>query len=72
MQAVGTEVGLTPMVLYRHVDDRAELLRGMAEELLDDLDIPPNEELPWKARLRLLFFGLQSVAQVLRRRSPRS
>ena len=80
MRAVGTEVGLTPMALYRHVDDRAELLRGMAEDLLDELDVPPNEELPWEVRLRSLFSGLRSVAHshpktfplvLMLRRSPR-
>jgi AcrR family transcriptional regulator len=41
MQAVAERLGVTPMALYRHVENKADLLDGVVEQLLDE--ITPSE-----------------------------
>ena len=45
MQAVAERLGVTPMALYRHVDDKADLLDSVVEALLTELPLP-RAELP--------------------------
>lgn len=50
MQSVAARLGVTPMALYRHVADKADLLDGMVERRLTEL--PPHApELSWPERL---------------------
>ncbi len=42
MQAVASGLGVTPMALYRHVGDKASLLDGLVERLLDEVELPPS------------------------------
>jgi AcrR family transcriptional regulator len=65
MQAVATRLGVTPMALYRHVDDKADLLDSVVEALLTELPLP-RAELPWEERLR----ELGQAARMLARRHP--
>src|SRR4029453_14519169 len=65
MQAVAERLGVTPMALYRHVDDKADLLDSVVEALLTELPLP-RAELPWGQRLR----GLGQAARMLARRHP--
>ena len=37
MQAVAERLGVTPMALYRHVANKADLLDGVVEQLLDEI-----------------------------------
>lgn len=37
MQAVADQLGVTPMALYRHVENKADLLDGVVEQLLDEV-----------------------------------
>ena len=53
MHAVAQRLGVTPMALYRHVDDKADLLDSVVEALLTELPLP-RAELPWEQRLRWL------------------
>lgn len=41
MRAVATRLGASPMGLYRHVADRAELIDRVADASLADLELPP-------------------------------
>ena len=41
MQAVADRLGVTPMALYRHVANKADLLDGLVEELLTE-SLPPG------------------------------
>lgn len=41
MQAVADRLGVTPMALYRHVKNKADLLDGVVEQLLDEIN--PSE-----------------------------
>jgi TetR/AcrR family transcriptional regulator, tetracycline repressor protein len=40
MRRIAAELGTGAMSLYNHVPDKAALLRGLADRLLDDLEIP--------------------------------
>ena len=40
MQAVGGSLKVTPMALYRHVADKADLLDGLVESLLTQFRYP--------------------------------
>jgi AcrR family transcriptional regulator len=65
MHAVAQRLGVTPMALYRHVDDKADLLDSVVEALLTELPLP-RAELPWEQRLR----GLGQAVRMLARRHP--
>jgi len=65
MQAVAQRLGVTPMALYRHVDDKADLLDSVVEALLTELPMP-RAELAWDERLR----ELGRAARTLARRHP--
>lgn len=46
MQAVADRLGVTPMALYRHVRNKADLLDGLVEQLLDEIaSSRPNTQL---------------------------
>jgi AcrR family transcriptional regulator len=62
MSAVGSELGVTAMALYRYVPDKAGLLDGMVEHLLAELTLPPAELAPLD-RLAALGDGLRAVAR---------
>jgi AcrR family transcriptional regulator len=61
MARVAQCVGVTPMALYRHVGNKAELLDGVVELLLTEFPLPP-EELPWPERLTLLAGSIRASA----------
>jgi len=63
MQAVAERLAVTPMALYRHVTNKADLLDGMVEKLLTEFPLPPAA-LPWPERL-------SSVAQAIRQSARR-
>src|SRR6202453_4154503 len=61
MQAVADRLGVTPMALYRHVTNKADLLDGVVESIL--LEVPlPDPELPWPDRLSALSRGTRQAA----------
>jgi AcrR family transcriptional regulator len=67
MQAVADRLGVTPMALYRHVRNKADLLDGLVERLLDEIaSSRPATEIGWDS-------GLVEIGQALRgvaRRHP--
>jgi AcrR family transcriptional regulator len=65
MHAVAKRLGVTPMALYRHVQDKADLLDGVVERLLLEVELP-DERLPWEQRLG----DLVAVARTTARRHP--
>lgn len=62
MKAVADRLGVTPMALYRHVDDKAHLLDLVVEALLGELPAPAAG-LAWNDRLREVGRGARAVAR---------
>ncbi|MGX5716715.1 TetR/AcrR family transcriptional regulator C-terminal domain-containing protein [Arthrobacter sp. MAHUQ-56] len=61
MRRLGQELGRDPMSLYRYAKNRAALLDGVAELVLDSLAIEPADA-DWKAQLRQLAHSLRRQA----------
>ncbi|MGW1208418.1 TetR/AcrR family transcriptional regulator [Streptomyces sp. NPDC002499] len=62
MRALAERVGVTPMALYRHVKDKAELLDGMLGRLLAALlRSGAIEDLAWDERLNALAYAVREV-----------
>jgi len=62
MQAVARRLGVTPMALYRHVANKADLLDALVEGLLTEFPLPAGD-LPWDERLRVLGRSIREVAR---------
>jgi AcrR family transcriptional regulator len=50
MGAVADRLGVTPMALYRHIANKADLLDAIVESLLMEIAVP-DARLPWRQRL---------------------
>jgi AcrR family transcriptional regulator len=61
MQAVADRLGVTPMALYRHVANKADLLDGVVERILWEVPLPEPTD-PWADRLALLARGTRAAA----------
>jgi len=62
MRLVARELAVSPMALYRHVASKDDLLDGLVERLLGELELP-EESLPWDQRLRALARELRALAR---------
>jgi len=51
MRRIAQQLGVVPMALYRHVANKYELLDGMVDLVVAEID-PPAAGLPWKATIR--------------------
>jgi AcrR family transcriptional regulator len=61
MQGVGDRLGVTPMALYRHVGNKADLLDGLVECILLEVPLPDSGD-PWPDRLTALARGARQAA----------
>ena len=61
MRRLGQELGRDPMSLYRLIPNRAALLDGVAEHVLDELDIPTKGS-EWPAELRRIAQEFRTLA----------
>jgi AcrR family transcriptional regulator len=61
MQAVADRLGVTPMALYRHVANKADLLDGVVERILLEVPLPDPYD-PWPQRLGALASGTRQGA----------
>jgi AcrR family transcriptional regulator len=51
MRRIAQELGVVPMALYKHVANKDELLDGMADVVVGEID-PPIEGADWKTTMR--------------------
>jgi AcrR family transcriptional regulator len=57
-------LGVTPMALYHHVHDKADLLAGMTDLLLSELPLPePKKSTEWIEPLRALMQGFIDIRE---------
>jgi AcrR family transcriptional regulator len=52
MRELASRVGLKPVSLYHHVDDKDDLLDGMIDAVFAEIELP-TDTTDWKAALRL-------------------
>lgn len=62
MAGLADRLRVTPMALYRHVANKADLLDGVVELLLTESPVPPAE-LPWQERLSVLAGNIRAAAR---------
>ncbi|MGP0107919.1 MAG: TetR/AcrR family transcriptional regulator C-terminal domain-containing protein [Acidimicrobiales bacterium] len=62
MQGVAGALCVTPMALYRHVANKADLLDGLVELLLTDVPLPPDT-MAWRERLEWMGQAVRGAAQ---------
>jgi AcrR family transcriptional regulator len=62
MRRLGAELGVEGMAIYHHFHNKAELLDGVLELLLEELEVPPEGEGTALERLRRLFETTRAVA----------
>ncbi|WP_405965322.1 TetR/AcrR family transcriptional regulator C-terminal domain-containing protein [Streptomyces sp. NBC_00723] len=51
MRNIAQALGVVPMALYKHVANKNELLDGMIDVLMDEID-PPADDTDWKSTVR--------------------
>jgi AcrR family transcriptional regulator len=51
MRRIAQELGVVPMALYKHVANKDELLDGMVDAVVGEID-PPETDLNWKPAVR--------------------
>src|SRR6476620_9044232 len=61
MRRLGQELGRDPMSLYRYAENRAALLDGVSELVLNEVDIGPDDP-DWQAQRRRIAHGLRGLA----------
>src|SRR5215831_19332597 len=54
LRRLATELGVTPMALYRHVKDKQDLVNAMYEAIVEDFELqtPVRSGTKWTTRLR--------------------
>lgn len=62
MKAVADQLAVTPMALYRHVNDKADLLDLVVGALITELPLP-KANLSWEERLRTMGQAAREVAR---------
>jgi AcrR family transcriptional regulator len=51
MRRLAQDLGVVPMALYKHVANKDEMLNGMIDVVVGEID-PPDPDLEWKAAVR--------------------
>ena len=62
IRRLATDLGVTPMALYWHFKDKEQLLDGVSELVLGEMDLPVDEPgRPWEDQLRGVLDALLAV-----------
>jgi AcrR family transcriptional regulator len=61
MRRLADELDASPMSLYRYIRTRDEIVEGLADLALEQLDIQPPADLTWQEQLRQIFTGIHDV-----------
>lgn len=62
MRRLAQELDVVPMALYKHVANKEELLDGMVEVIIGEID-PPVDDADWKSAVRLRVLSARRVLQ---------
>ncbi|WP_422934627.1 TetR/AcrR family transcriptional regulator [Sinomonas sp. P47F7] len=60
MRKLAQALGVVPMALYKHVANKEELLDGMVDAVVSEID-PPREGADWKAAVRRRILSARAV-----------
>jgi AcrR family transcriptional regulator len=61
VRRLARDLGVTPMALYWHVDDKNALLHALGDRLLGGLDLTVDERVPWPEQLRAFVVAFTAV-----------
>ena len=61
MRRLGAELGVEAMSLYNHVPNKAALLDGMVEKVINDIELPKQID-DWKACIREMAHSYRNLA----------
>lgn len=62
MRRLAQDLGVVPMALYKHVRNKDELLDGMVETIIAEID-PPVPDVDWKKAVRLRVLSARKALQ---------
>ncbi len=54
LRRLARELSVTPMALYRYVEDKDDLLSGVAEYVFEEFELPEAEDEDWRNDLRTI------------------
>jgi AcrR family transcriptional regulator len=58
---LATDLGVTPMALYRYVEDKDALLDGIGDLVLSELELPEPTTGDWREQLRTMAHSFRTV-----------
>ena len=62
MRRLAHELGVVPMALYKHVENKEALLDGMVEVIIGEID-PPVADADWKSAVRMRVLSARQALQ---------
>lgn len=62
VRRLATELGVDPMSLYNHVQNRDDLLDGVVASVMSEIDLAPDDGAPWQEQVRRSAAAFRSVA----------
>lgn len=62
MRRLAQELGVVPMALYKHVENKEALLDGMVEVIVGEID-PPVPDTDWKSAVRMRVLSARQALQ---------
>ncbi|MFV0535239.1 MAG: TetR/AcrR family transcriptional regulator, partial [Cumulibacter sp.] len=62
MRRLGSELGVDPMMIYRHFPNKAAVLDGVMQRIWESVEIDHgSDELPWEEQPLRVMHGLRSA-----------